>query len=309
MFGLSGSRTRSRSTGRSQSQSSSFSFGASDSVQGAQSSSISGGTSVGGSESLNSARGTSRQSVAFDDVFSRLFSNAENTAASLDPSILTESANQLFSGGLDFIGGLGGDAGTAFMENRLRDAGNLEAAQLDALRGDVSNFLSDDLLPQITSEAVASGALGGGRQGVAEGAAIGEALDAFTRGAVDIRTRNQSQLDALAQGVASQNINAAQVALAGSPALAGIAEQGFGAQLQADQFLAGILGGPQILTQADNISSGSSSSFSTAEDFARAFSDSFGRSSSRDRAGSQSTSSSRTDSTSTSRSAGIGFGG
>jgi len=300
MFGLSGSKSKSRSTGSS--QSSSFSFGASDSVQGATSRSLSGGESAGGSESRS--RGTSRQSIAFEDVFSRLFSGAQETAEGLDPSILTDASNQLFAGGTDFLAGLGGDAGTSFLESRLGQRSNLEAQQIEQLRGDVGDLFNEELLPGITSEAVAGGQLGGGRQGVAQGQAVEAATDAFTEGALDIRTRNQAQLDELAAGVASRNIQGAQIGLAGLTPLAGIAEQGFGADLRADQFLAGILGGPQILTQAENESEGSS--FQSAIDFARAFSDSFGRSTARDRAGSQSTS--RTSSTSTSRSAGIGFG-
>lgn len=299
MFGLSGSRSTSRSTG--QSQSSSFSFGNSSSSQGSASRSASGGFSRGGSESASAGR--SRQSIAFEDVFARLFNRAEGTADSFDATPLTDASNQLFTGGVDFLGQLGGDAGTAFLEERLAGAGNLEAAQLGVLQEDIGQLFREELNPAITSEAVGAGQLGGGRQGVAQGRAVDAAAEAFTKGAVDIRTANQAQLDQLAAGVAQQNIQGAQIGLAGLPGLAGVAAQGFEAQFRGDEFLASILGNQQVLTQADNESRGTS--FDLAQNFARAFSDSFGRSQASNESGSQSTS--RTESTSESRSAGIGF--
>lgn len=299
MFGLSGSKSKSRSTGES--QSTSFSFGDSFSLQGSQSGSVSGGSST--ARAANESASTSRQGLAFEDVFARLYGSAEQTAASLDPSLLTQASNQLFSGGTDFLAGLGGDAGSAFLENRLAQGDQLTGEQIALLQQDIGQLFREELMPGITSDAVAGGQLGGGRQGVAQGQAMEQAANAFQRGAVDIRSRNQAQLDALAAGVAERNIQGAQVGLAGAGSLMNIAQQGFGAELAPMERLAAIFGGPTVLTQQDSAASGYS--MSDALDFARAFSESFGRSESTERAGSQSTS--KTSSTSKSGSFGLGF--
>lgn len=278
-FGLSGSRSRTRSTG------SSFSFG--QSTQEARSGSVSGGVSRG----RESARST--QAIAFEDVFARLFGGAEQAAAGLDPSLLVDASNQLFAGGTDFLAGLGGDVGTDYLTSRLEGADQLTGEQIQLLQEDVGRLFEEELLPGVTSEAIAGGQLGGGRQGVAQQGAIREASEAFRRGAVDIRTRNQAQLDELAAGVAARDIQGAQVGLAGLPGLAGIVEMGFGAELAPMERLAALLGGPTVLTESE------SAGMQDAMDFARAFSRSFGQSTDMSR--------SRTESTSSSRSFGLGF--
>ena len=299
MFGLSGSKSSSRSTGES--QSTSFSFGDSMSVQGSQSGSVSGGSSI--ARAANESASQARQNIAFEDVFARLYGNAEQRALSLDPSMLTQASNQLFSGGTQFLQGLGGDAGSGYLDQRLGQADSLVGEQLGLLQQDVGQLFREELLPGITSEAVAGGQLGGGRQGVAQGQAMDAAAEAFTRGAVDIRSRSQAQLDQLAQGVADRNIQGAQVGLAGSGSLMDIMQMGFGAELAPMERLAAIFGGPTVLTQQESAASGYS--MSDALDFARAFSESFGTAASTDRAGSQSTS--KTSSTSKSGSFGLEF--
>lgn len=293
LFGFSGSSSKSRSSGQSQATSSSF--GASE--QGATSGSLSGGAS----RSANQATGQSRERIAFEDVFSRLFKGAEGAAGGLDPSLLTEASNQLFSGGTDFLSSIGGDAGTAFLTERLANRDSLEADQVSQLKTDIGKLFNEELLPGITSDAVAGGQLGGGRQGVAEGKALEAAAEAFKTGSLDIRATNQAQLDALAAGVAGRGIQGAQVGLTGLSDVAGIAEMGFGADLRGAQLLSGILGGPTVLGESASQSTG----FSSAEDFARAFSESFGRSISQG----QSQSTSSTKSSSKSKSAGLKFGG
>jgi len=300
MFGLSGSKSSSRSTGSS--QSTSFSFGSSASQQGSTSSSISGGTSVSGSQDQSSSR--SGQQVAFEDVFARLFGNAEGVAGNLDTSLLTTAANQLFAGGTDFLSGIGGDAGSAFMRERLAGGDSLLNGQLDLLQADIGELFREELLPGIQREAVGAGQLGGGRQGVAEAGALEAASEAFTRGAVDLRTREQAQRDTIAGDLAQNSIQGATAGLAGIPGLLDVAAGGITAQTAPLEFLAAILGDQSILTQASSQSSGQS--FANAMDFARSLAESFGFSSSQDQSGSQS--SSRTESTSKSKSMGLSFG-
>lgn len=295
MFGLSGSKSSSQSTGSS----SSFSFGSSDSAQFSQSGSESGGQSR--SQSSDSSRARSTQRIAFEDIFARLFSDAEGVAGKLDPSILTDASNQLFSGGLDFLSNIGGDAGTDYLTERLAGGDALLGEQLDLLQSDIGDLFRNELLPAITSEAVAGGTLGGGRQGVAQGQAAEAAADAFTQGAVALRTRDQEQRDAVAAGVADRSIQGAQAGLTGLPGLMQLAAGGFNAQTAPLEFLARILGDRTVLTESGSESQGQS--FSSAEDFARSFAEAFGFSTSRDQSGSQS----QTQSSSRSGSFGISF--
>lgn len=295
MFGLSGSKSKSSSTG----QSSSFSFGRSDSFDFSRAGGESVGTSRAGSTDSSRARSTQR--IAFEDVFARLFGDAERTAANLDTSVLTDASNQLFSGGMDVLGRLGGDAGSEYLNNRLQGNNQVLDAQLELLQSNVGDLFREELLPAITSEAVAGGALGGGRQGVAQGQAAEAASDAFQRGAVELRSRDQAQRDALAGGIADRSIQGAQIGLAGLPGLIDVAAQGLTAQMAPMEFLARILGNRDVLTESTSESSGES--FSSADDFARNFAEAFGFSTSRDRSGSRST----THSTSSSKSFGIGF--
>jgi hypothetical protein len=103
---------------------------------------------------------------------------------------------------------------------------------------------------------------------VAQGKAASEVAGQFTRGATALRAGDIAARDAAAGTIAGNTIGGAQVALGGIPALAGAADMGFSAALAPSERLAAILGGPTVL--------GSSSSSSA--DWARAWSESFGRS-------------------------------
>lgn len=256
--------------------SSSQSSGSSSSFDISQSESASGGFSRTGSD----------QRIAFEDIFARLFGGAESAAAGLDPSMLTEAANQLFGAGTDFLSRIGGDKGTAFLEDRLSADNEVLDEQIDLLGEDLGRFFREELNPAITSEAVGGGTLGGGRQGVAQGAASGAVTSEFRRGATALRAGDIAARDRAASILADQNLAGIQAGLSGLPALAGIADMGFSAALAPFERLSAILGDPTTLT----------SSFGNAADFARAFSSSFG------------TSQSQTQSTSRSRDFSIGFG-
>jgi len=232
----------------------------------AASGSVSGGVSDAGS------RATSGQSIAFEDVFSRLFGGAEGAAAGLDPSVLTGAANQLFSGGINFLESLGGGPGTDFLQSRVAGESPVLQEQIDLLQQDVGRLFSEELNPAITSEAVAGGTLGGGRQGVAQGLAAEAAANEFTRGATALRAGDIAARDAAAGTLGEQTIAGAGVGLGGLSALSNLANLGFGAELAPFERLAAILGPQTALTASE------SESFSSAEDFARAFSQSFGSS-------------------------------
>jgi len=249
LFSFGGSRGSSQSRGFSESEGRS------------ESGSISGGAAISGAES--------GQRIAFEDVFSRLFGSAEGVAGGLDASLLTDAANQLFTGGTGFLNSLGADAGSEFLESRLGPNEQLEE-QIGLLSEDVGRFFSEELNPAITSEAVSGGQLGGGRQGVAQAGAARAAGDVFTRGASALRSEDLRARDAAAGTLLQGNIAGAQTGLASLPALLGLAETETLGALAPLGALASILGPQQTLTD--------SSSFGTSSDFARAFSESFDRS-------------------------------
>jgi hypothetical protein len=285
---------------KSESQSSGFSssFSNQDSLSRAVSQSVSGGASEAVSQSTS--QGSTTQAIAFEDVFANLFGSAQQAAGALDSSILVDASNQLFSGGTDFISQINDNAGTNYLESRLSDDNRVLQEQIDLLSADIGDFFSEEINPAITSSSVASGQLGGGRQGVAQGIAAGEAGELFTRGATELRAGDIAARDAIASGLANNAISGAQVGIQGSSQLLDIANVGFGAELEPFARLAAILGDPTVLSQSQDIAQ--SSSASTAEDFARAFSESFGTSTGR--AGSVS----RTQSSSRSGGFNLGFG-
>jgi hypothetical protein len=244
------------------SKQSSSSVGSSSSLDFSRSGGESGGESVGGSQS--------QQTIAFEDIFARLFGGAADAAGGLDPSLLSEQANQLFSGGLEFLDSLSGGPGTDFLQSRVSGESPVLGEQISALGEDIGKFFNEQILPGISSEAVGGGTLGGGRQGVAEGIAGEGALREFQRGSTMLRAEDIRARDAAAATLGEQRIAGASAGLGGLNILGGIAEFGFGAELAPFERLAAILGGPTVL--------GESSSFSNAENFAEQFSSSFGTS-------------------------------
>lgn len=106
--------------------------------------------------------------------------------------------------------------------------------QIGQLGTDITRQFQQGLLPGIQSEAVGAGQLGGGRQGVAQGIGIQGALDAFQRGATDLRGQDIGRQLQAAQALGGLTGGAAQ-------SLGGLQQQGFGQQIGAQQ-AAGQLG-------------------------------------------------------------------
>lgn len=259
-----------------------FSFGGSKSTTVSSSESLD--RSQAGSLSGGAAVSQSEQRVAFEDIFARMFGGAEGAAGGLDPSMLTEAANALFSGGTGFMQSIGADAGSSYLAERLGGENQVLEDQIGLLGEDLGKFFNEELLPGITTDAIGGGQLGGGRQGVAQGRAVDMVGEQFRRGATDLRMGDIAARDSAAGVLAQNTVQGAQVGLAGISPLAGVADMGFGAALSPYERLAQIIGGPVTLTSA-----GSSSA-----DFARSFSESFG--------------SSRSSSTTKSKGLKMGFG-
>lgn len=264
-----------REKSKSQSQQSSFGYSTSQS----ESSSLSGGSSV--SSSGSAAR--SFTDIAFADIFRELYSGATGAAdraANLVPA-LADQARQLFGGGVSFLDDLQAagapDAGADYLAARVAGESPVLDEQIGALGEDLSRFFGEQLNPQITEAAVRSGALGGGRQGVAQGLATEAVAREFARGATSLRAADVAARDAAARDLSgnlrateANRIAAAGTGLGALPGLFGIAQGGFGAELAPYQALASILGGPVTLAGSESTSSSSSAAYDFAEAVSRA---------------------------------------
>lgn len=158
-------------------------------------------------------------------------------------------------------------------------------AQIGQLGSDLGALFQNQINPAIRRDATAAGALGGGRQQVAQGVAAGELGRAFAGGATDImRNAEQQRLQAMGQqaglqtqaalanaayqqqaGLANQtaalqgqgfglqaagmNQQGAMAGLSALPSLFGLAQSPFQAQLNPLMAYASMLGGPTILSQ------------------------------------------------------------
>lgn len=252
-----------KSKSSSQQSSDSYGYNTSESQDLSQSSSM----SVSGG-----ASGTS-QDVFAADLFRRLYGGAEGAAGSalMSAPELTSAARQLFTGGSQFLQGLGGGAGTDYMTDRLSADNPVLQQQIDALREDTGRLFTEQLNPAITSRAVAGGTLGGGRQAVAQGLAMDSAAREFTRGATALRTADIAQRDQVAAQVAQNSLSSAATGLGALPGLLDVLERGTNAELGVYSTLSGILGGPTVLSQSESSDFSRATSQSVSEAFAKSF--------------------------------------
>ena len=223
-------------------------------------------TSDAQSTDVSSSFGQSSQGVFGADLFQQLYGDAFDATGKIATNLPTYQgdAATLFSGGTDFLKQLsGGDAGSDYLTSRLGADDPLLNEQIGGLSSDLSKFYKEQLLPGITSEGVQSGMLGGGREGVAQGAAAGEVARQFTQGVTQLRTGAQAQRDAAASTLMTGRTNAAGVGLSGLNNVLGISQAGLSADILPQQLLAQILGEPTTLT--DSLQGSSAVGQSTAK--------------------------------------------
>jgi hypothetical protein len=232
-------------------------------------------------EAVSGGQSRSTQGVFAGDMFQQLYGGAAGAAgrASIQAPELAMAAQQLFTGGSSFLSGLGGDAGSTYLENRVTGESPVLQEQIDALREDTGRLFTEEFNPAITSRAVAGGTLGGGRQGVAQGIAMDSLTREFARGATALRANDVNARDAAAQSIASNSLAAANTGLGALPGLLDLKERGVNSELGIFASLSNILGGPTVLGESQS----SDFSRSTAQSIAEAFSRSFGEQSSRSR--------------------------
>jgi len=246
-----------------------MSFGASSSKSSAQN------TSDATSESLQQSSSQSGQEVFGANMFQQLYGNAASAAgrAVAGAGELGNTARQLFTGGSQFLQGLGQDAGTSYLTDRLQN-NDVQNAQLDTLREQTGRLFSENINPAITSRNVSGGTLGGSRQGVAQALGAGTAADAFTQGATQILTGNQQQKDAAAAQVMQGSLGAASTGLGALPGLLNLQTQGNNSELGIYGILSQIMGGPTTLSSS--VSSSLAKAFSQASSQGTSKSSSFG---------------------------------
>lgn len=135
--------------------------------------------------------------------------------------------------------------------------GQIEA-QSQSLKSGLGSMFREELMPAIKAGAIGSGGFGGGRQGVAEGQAVGQIADAYTAGYGDIVASARANalgaaqtIPGLAQGLYSS---------ATAPQMAG---------LDALSRLASILGSPTVLSTSKGVSRGGSTSTASSRSKSR----------------------------------------
>jgi hypothetical protein len=229
--------------------------------------------SYGYSGSDQASRST--QDVFQSDIFSQLYGNASSAAsgAAANAGQLQTAAQQLFTGGNQFLEQLGGDAGSSYLNSRL-DANNpVLEQQIAQLQQDTGRMFREELNPAITSRAVAGGTFGGGRQGVAQGLAAESAGRVFTQGATALRAGDIASRDAAAQSIAQNSLQSAATGLGALPSLLDVLQRGNNAELGVYGQLSQIIGGPTALTTAESMarSFGEQSSQSSGSGSSRAW--------------------------------------
>lgn len=191
------------------------------------------------------------QSGVFRDLYGRASTAAGGAAANAGE--LRTAAQQLFTGGNQFLEQLGGDAGSAYLEDRLSGNNPVLEEQISQLQQDTGRLFREELNPAITSRTVAGGTFGGGRQGVAQGLAAEGAARVFNQGATALRAGDIASRDAVAQSIATNSLSAASTGLGALPSLLQVLERGNNAELGAYGQLSQILGGPTTLTTAQSL--------------------------------------------------------
>lgn len=234
---------------RSEGSSLDFSFGRSGSTAGSFDRATAG----------SRAGGVSQQAIAFQPIFSRLFGNAASRAL----GEIDSPAQMLFAGGMDFLDTLQGNAGVDALARRVTGPNEALQTNLSALQENIGRFFKEEINPAITTEAIGAGALGGGRQGVAQGRAARAVTEQFTQGAASLIQADQAQRDEAATNLANILTEGAALGLESLPGLLQLGVEGE-VNLAPLSALSQILGPATVLTQA--------------RDFSRSFSESLGES-------------------------------
>lgn len=282
-------RAVSESLARSESTAGGQSTSRGASVSGGQSTGY--GSSVSRGASTGLASSTSTQDVWNADILQKLYKDAMGSVGGAD--LFSGRSAELYGAGIGILDSLGAGAGEDYLQARLTDT-SARDAQLGALQTGLGDLFREELNPAITGSAISAGQLGGGRQGVAQGQASKAIASQYVQGAADIIGRDQSARDQAASQYEQLRLGRASTQLGALDPLLGTAQASLNGPLSQYAQLAGIVGGPAVLTQsgstsvsqsqnaADALNTSQSTNFANAFDEAQStnFADSFSESSS-----------------------------
>ena len=165
----------------------------------------------------------------------------------------------LFQQGQDIIGGLTDNPFLSALQGQAGGNPELVAAQTGQLSDVLGQQFLEQINPAITSQAIGGGQLGGGRQGVAQGAAIQGQQRALAAGNVQFQEQDAARSLAAAQSGGQLFGQGSQAGLGALPGLQQLLASPFGLELQSLLGLGQAIGGPTVLNEQQ--ASGSSSSF------------------------------------------------
>lgn len=224
------------------------------------------GFNVNKSDSRSNSFSNSSDYVFNEGVQNRIHQNAYNAAMQMDTRGLATEQQALFSGGLNAIGSLLEQSSTSvnannYLAQRMSGENPALQGQIDSIGSDLGKFFNEQLMPGITSSAAGSGQLGGGRQGVAQGAAIDATSREFSSAVSNLRAQDLQARDAAALGIQANSAQSLNSALAAMPGLSQSATNVFTAEMAPYAALSEILGGPTVLNNSTSTGRSKSSSF------------------------------------------------
>ena len=160
-----------------------------------------------------------------------------------------------FGQGQQFINQIGNNPFQSNLMQFAQPNNEMVQGNIDMLGQNLQDQFNNTIMPGIQSNAIGAGALGGGRQGVAQGLAAQGVSDAFAEGSQGIMNNAYNQANQASQF--GSNFNTQQ-AMAGLSGLGQFQQQQFAPM----DYLARILGNPAILNQSQGSRTSSSMDFS-----------------------------------------------
>lgn len=217
-------------------------------------------SAISSSKSKSKSKNTSE--VFQPQVFTDLYQGARQALGRINPNDLQAAAGSLFDAGGNFLSTLmdnasGNSPAGQYLTQTLNDTGLVDE-QIGQLQSELGQFFGEQLLPQIQSQAVSAGQLGGGRQGVAQAQGIQYLGDAFTKGVLGIRQADQQRRDNLALNLGQMQTEAAGAGIGALANLYALAQNQTLAPLAPWAAYSDIIGRPTVLGQGSSSSSSSS---------------------------------------------------
>ena len=172
-------------------------------------------------------------------------------------------SQQLFQQGQQTLGGLTDNRFLDALQGQAGGNPDLVAAQTGQLSDVLAQQFREQINPAITSQAVGGGTLGGGRQGVAQGAAIQGQQRALAAGNVGFQTADAARSLQASQAGGQLFGQGAQSQLAALPGLQQLLAGPQAQQLQSLMGLISGIGGPTVLNQQSAFDTSRASSSSS----------------------------------------------